>query len=326
MPLGPPVIDTSGNLYGTALAGGETGYNGDVWELKRRNGTVKVLHSFCVNDCLDGAEPMASLTYAAAATGARYDGKSPLYGVAPFGGTGFQGTVFQLTPGKGSWDFQVLYNFCPNNNCAGGAVPNGPLRPDASGNFYGVTYGGGTFNKGAVYELSQSGSSWSETALYSFCQQANCADGEEPSGSLARDTSGNLFGTTAAGGNTCSKSNVGCGVVYKIASDGTQTVLYSFCAHAKCADGAAPVDAPYIAANGALIGTAQFGGNASSDGVVWRLSGGAFATLHKFCGQGDCSAGSNPAAAPVSDAAGHLIGTTQYGGPNFGGVIYQITP
>jgi len=324
---GPPVIDTAGNLYGTALAGGETGYNGDVWKFNRRRGTVKVLHSFCVDDCLDGAEPMAALTYAAAASGTLYDGKAPLYGVAPFGGADFQGTVFQLTPDQRSWNFQVLYSFCPSHNCAGGAVPNGPLLPDASGSLYGVTYGGGSMGKGALYKVSPSGGSWNETVLYSFCQAADCADGQEPGGSLALDGAGHLFGTASAGGNSCSPSNVGCGVAFRLGPDGTQTVLHSFCAKANCADGATPFDAPFITASGDLIGTAQFGGHASSEGVVWQLSGGDFRTLHKFCKEGgDCSEGASPAAALVPDASGHLIGTTQYGGVNFGGVIYEITP
>jgi uncharacterized repeat protein (TIGR03803 family) len=327
---GPPVIDVAGNLYGTALAGGETGYNGDVWELKR-NGKLKVLHSFCTTDCADGAEPMAALTYLGAASGALYDGKSPLYGVTPFGGgTRFQGAAFQLTPDGNSWDFQTLYTFCPDGgNCVDGAVPSGPLLPDASGNLYGMTYGGGSNTRGTVYRLSQSGGIWSESALYSFCQQANCVDGEQPYGTLALDGSGNLFGTASAGGGSCSQNSAGCGVAFKLAPNGQswqQTVLHSFCSQAKCADGGTPMDGPFVAANGDLVGTAQFGGNASSQGVVWRLSGGQFQTLHKFCKGGDCGKGENPAAVLVPDASGHLVGTTQYGGPNFGGVIYEITP
>jgi len=323
---GAPVVDKAGNLYGTALAGGETGYNGNVWEFKRATGKIKVLHSFCVSDCSDGAEPMAGLTYAAAATGALYDGRSPLYGVAPFGGAGFQGTVFQLTPGKSGWDFQVIYAFCNGDDCAGGAVPSGPLLPDASGSLYGMTVQGGSNHKGAVFELSPSGGNWNETVLYSFCQQADCADGDQPNGSLALDASGNLFGTASSGGSGCSQENIHCGVAFRLAPDGQQTVLHSFCSQAKCADGGMPMDGIFVAANGDLIGTAEYGGYASSGGVVWRLSGGQFRTLHKFCKGGDCGKGQNPAAVLVPDASGNLLGTTLYGGPNLGGVIYEITP
>jgi uncharacterized repeat protein (TIGR03803 family) len=332
LPMGRPVIDVSGNLYGTALAGGQSGYNGDVWQLKRKRGawTLKVLHDFCVDDCTDGAEPMAGLSYAAAATGALYDGKSPLYGVAPFGGNGSsQGTVFQLTPGKHGWNFQVLYSFCPNGNCAGGAVPSGPLLPDASDNLYGLTYGGGSNSKGAVYEVSPAGGGWTETPLYSFCPQDNCADGEQPYGSLALDSSGTLFGTASAGGGTGSKNNVGCGALFSLAPNGgqwQQTMLHTFCTQADCADGATPMDAPTVTANGDLVGTAQFGGDASSNGVVWRLSGGVFETLHKFCRRTDCPDGAQPAATLIPDGSGHLIGTTSLGGPNFGGAIYEIAP
>ena len=324
---GPPVIDVAGNLYGTALAGGETGYNGDIWELTH-GGKLKVLHSFCVSDCSDGAEPMTALTYLGAASGALYDGTSPLYGVTPFGGgTNFQGAAFQLTPGRHGWDFQTLYKFCSSANCADGAVPSGPLLPDASGNLTGMTYGGGSgMSRGAVYRLSQSGGLWSETVLYSFCQQANCTDGQQPYGRLAIDGAGNLFGTASAGGSACSGNSAGCGVVFMLAPDGQQTVLHSFCSMAHCADGGTPMDGPYLDTNGDLIGTAEYGGNASSSGVVWRLSGATFGTLHKFCKNGDCGKGGNPATALVSDGAGSLIGTTSIGGPNFGGVIYEVTP
>ena len=333
LPGGRPVVDVSGNLYGTALGGGTSGYNGVVWELKRSHGVwkLKVLHNFCPpeGDCSDGVEPMASLTYASAVTGALYDGKSPLYGVTPFGGAGFQGVVFQLTPDKSGWDFQVLYTFCPGGNCGGGAVPNGPLLPDAAGNLYGMTYGGGSASRGAVFELSQSGGNWSESALYSFCQQADCVDGEQPSGGLAMDGTGVLFGTASAGGNFCSGNNIGCGVLFKLAPNGgqwQQTVLHSFCSESNCADGATPAAAPFIDTNGDLIGTAQFGGNADSKGVVWRFSGGNFEAMHKFCRKSDCPDGANPAAAVISDGAGHLIGTTAYGGPNNGGSVYEIAP
>src|SRR5439155_14930777 len=135
-----------------------------------------------------------------------------------------------------------------------GSVIYASLLPDASGNLYGMTMFGGSNSQGAVFKLSQSGDTWNETVLYSFCQQANCTDGRQPSGGLIMDSSGNLFGTTPYGGNSCPQ-NGGCGVTFKLAPNGQQTVLHAFCAEANCADGAAPAAAPFLDANGNLFGT-----------------------------------------------------------------------
>jgi uncharacterized repeat protein (TIGR03803 family) len=45
-----------------------------------------------------------------------------------------------------------------------------------------------------------------------------------PFGGLIRDSTGNLYGTTAEGGS----STTNCGVVYKLDAAGNETVLYSF--------------------------------------------------------------------------------------------------
>jgi uncharacterized repeat protein (TIGR03803 family) len=58
--------------------------------------------------------------------------------------------------------------------------------------------------------------------LYSFCSVANCTDGADPTAGLIADGAGNLYGTTYLGGAD------GDGVVFKLAPNGTETVLYSF--------------------------------------------------------------------------------------------------
>ncbi len=51
------------------------------------------------------------------------------------------------------------------------------------------------------------------------------ADGWGPS-SLVFDDAGNLYGTTSGGGST--NCIGGCGIVFKIAADGTKTTLHTF--------------------------------------------------------------------------------------------------
>jgi hypothetical protein len=90
---------------------------------------------------------------------------------------------------------------------------------DGSGNLYGTTqFGVGrdcydTIQDmcGAVFKLATNGT---ETALYSFCSRASCADGLEPEGSLIMDSSGKLYGTTFLGGT--GHCIDGCGTVFKL--------------------------------------------------------------------------------------------------------------
>jgi uncharacterized repeat protein (TIGR03803 family) len=88
------------------------------------------------------------------------------------------------------------------------------------------------------------GAAWAQTehVLYSFCSQTNCADGANPAAGLIFDQNGDLYGTTASGGakSSCPPVEDGCGVVFKLAPKGKETVLYTFCAQANCADGANP--------------------------------------------------------------------------------------
>src|SRR5271166_6433446 len=53
-----------------------------------------------------------------------------------------------------------------------------------------------------------------QSVLYSFCSQAHCADGADPTGSLAQDAQGNVYGTTLYGG-VHSK-----GTVFKVTASG----------------------------------------------------------------------------------------------------------
>ena len=88
--------------------------------------------------------------------------------------------------------------------------PVGRLLMDSKGNLFGTTSFGGTFDNGAVFELSSSGA---ESILYSF---TGGADGSSPFDGLVMDKAGNLYGTTEVGGNFGNSCPVGCGVVFKV--------------------------------------------------------------------------------------------------------------
>jgi len=148
------------------------------------------------------------------------------------------------------------------------------------------------------------------------------------------DAAGNLYGTTVIGGAGVDCGGPSCGVVFKLAPDGTQTVLYSFCPQSGCADGAGPRAGLIMDAAGNLYGTTK-GGGAGGTGVVFKLApDGTETVLYSFCSQANCTDGATPVAGLIMDAAGNLYGTTLSGGgtpnpdlpPPSQGVVFALAP
>ena len=319
------IFDQKGNLYGTTEYGGASSYGGTfsgcndggcgvIFKLTPE-GKETVLYSFCAQtNCTDGATPLAGLVF---------DQKGNLYGTTEYGGAHGAGVVFKLTP-KGKE--MVLYSFCGHNNCTDGYYPAAALVSDPKGNLYGTTQLGGAYGGGAAFRLTPNRK---EIVLYSFCAQANCADGEDPVAGLIFDQKGNAYGTAQRG-------VYGGGVVFKLAPDGKDTVLYSFCAQYNCPDGELPLAGLVFDQKGNLYGTTQYGGAPDCNypyggcGVVFKLTPeGKEAVLYTFCAQ-SCTDGAFPIAGLIFDQKGNLFGTTQSGGvyasSQGGGVLFKLTP
>jgi uncharacterized repeat protein (TIGR03803 family) len=317
------VLDTAGNLYGTAPSNGELdcgivfrlspNADGSKWKLKR-------LHSFCASEG-DGAHPVAGLTYAGATSGAPYDGVSPLYGVTIGGGANGEGAVYEILPNGAHGTERVIYSFCPDKgSCSDGAAPEGDLLLDSAGNLYGNAFRGGATGDGTVFRLSPRGSRWREEVLHSFCSTGDCQDGSFPEGGLAMDATGDLFGTTTGGGAN------GGGTLYRLArrhGGWDETVLHSFCS-GDCTDGSSPTAGPLIDADGNLFGTTGVSG--SNGGSVYRLQGVTLTTLYSFCTKQDCLDGAGPLAPLIQDEAGNLLGVTFIRGAHNGGTIFELSP
>jgi uncharacterized repeat protein (TIGR03803 family) len=208
----------------------------------------------------------------------------------------------------------VLYSFSGGND---GSVPTSGLIQDKAGNFYSTTDAGGASDHGAVFKLAPDGK---ETVLYSF---AGGSDGEYPQAGLAEDAQGNFYGTTTEGG----ADNLG--TVFKLAPDGTETVLHAFAGGYN--DGSSPYAGVIVDAKGNLYGTTQEGGSATCTcGVVFEITrSGKERILYNFRGSPD---GAYPLSSLLMDKSGNLYGTTLGGGvqSDFCGVgcgtVFELSP
>ena len=300
------IVDQFG--YGMTAVGGA--YDQGVLFQATADGTLTTLYTFCQQlDCADGAEPFSGpLAFA-----------GNLYGTTYWGGANGRGEVFEIGQ---SGQLTILHSFCSQPGCTDGASPYAGLV-QVGGNFYGTTSLGGANGAGTIFEISSTGQF---TTLYSFCSQANCADGAYPLAGLLLGADGNLYGTTNDGG-----ANGGGGTVFKIAPAGQLTTLYSFCAQNNCSDGFFPYAALVQDANGTLYGTTADGGANGDAGTIFSITTtGQFTTLHSFCSSAGCPDGVFPTAPLVLASDGNFYGTTSGGtGPDSSfsfGTVFGITP
>jgi uncharacterized repeat protein (TIGR03803 family) len=226
--------------------------------------------------------------------------------------------VFELTPTKtGDWKETILYSFSGPD----GAAPQGPLIFDGIGNLYGTTISGGSADEGAVFELEPTqGGPWKETVLHSFTPQYY--DGSRPSGRLAFDASGNLYGATPNGGKY-SCDGQGCGMVYELAAGNwEETVIFDlrgrhFKGISDDIEGVSfdPQGSLYGTATGAVLFPGGIFKLTLQQGDTWKEE-----VLYQFPGQ---SPGPGMA---IYGADGNLYGLTFRGGAYNLGSVFRVTP
>jgi len=282
---------------------------------------ISVLYAFKGGS--DGAYPWAGLIE---------DSAGNLYSTTRGGGgrgCGAQGcgTVFRLAPDGTE---TVLHAFHGQKH---GISPEAGLIADKAGNLYGTTNGGGSgcfhYGCGTVFKVAPNGT---ETVLYSF-EGNDHDDGTGPQAPLIENKAGNLYGTTSGGGGTGCSDGFGCGTVFKLAPDGTETVLHAF---AGGNDGANPLAGVIEGEAGDFYGTTMWGGGEGCDyvgfsgcGTVFKVApNGTETVLYSFAGGSD---GANPYAGLIQDKAGNLYGTTNDGGigckaTNGCGTVFKLAP
>jgi uncharacterized repeat protein (TIGR03803 family) len=289
-PIDTPLVQgIDGDLYGTTEYGGVYGY-GTVFKISP-SGTLTTLWSFCAKtDCPDGDEPQAGLTLAIG---------GDLYGTTFGGGAHNTGTVFKITPsgelttiysfcakpgcadgfnpsigtalivgtngdlyGATGTTTIGFFRLTPagkltNLYTAPGYVryPTGVVQA-SDGNFY-LTVSGGNGPDGDIIKITPAGKG---TILYSFCSLTNCLDGANPGGALVQGANGDLFGTTAGGGEY---SN---GTFFELTFAGKLTTLHSFDYGTAGNLGTDENSGVILGSDGNFYGVSEYGGEDCSTG------------------------------------------------------------
>ncbi len=250
------VQDARGALYGTTFlgGGGDTSFGVAYRLTDAQSGwSVTTLAEFRIDE--NGNQPFARLTLGP---------DTAFYGTTVFGGFQDYGTIFRLNPAA-SFSRAMIYRFSGLD----GARPNSEVTFDRDGNIFGTTVQGGAEDGGTVFELVRKGDGWAESVIYSF---TGALDGGQPVGGLIVDSAGNLYGTTANGGDSLCE----CGVVFELspsAGSWTYRLLHIF---GGASDGYWPQNSLIMDAAGNLYGTTSDGGPGGSGGqgggTVFELS------------------------------------------------------
>lgn len=303
---------SNGDFYGTTSSGGSNG-RGTIFEITPA-GALTNLHSFTASGT-DGSEPTAPLILGP-------DGN--FYGTTAYGGTRGYGTVFRMTP-QGVWTNLHSFDWAGTD----GNVPWGALVLGTDGNFYGTTYGGGTYGYGTVFMIPPSGPL---SILYSF---TDGEDGGSPYSALVQGPNGNFYGTSQ-GSSTFAAGTNSIGTVFEITPWGSLATLYAF---TNGMDGANPTAGLVMGTDGNFYGAAEVGGIIGWGGTIGEfgriLAGtrgwgtiftitpdGGFTPLCAFPGE---SEGANPGAGLIQAANGLFYGVTERGGTNDDGTVFQMS-
>ncbi len=379
-PVNRLAFGPNGELYGTTAAGETddcmgTGGCGTVFSLYHpslsTNWTFSSVYSF--STVVDGSDPYGEIAF---------DSSGNLYGTTRYGGSGGGitsggqanctansagatpygcGTVFEMqynAPPAGPGGPTIVWNFDDSSNppsCGStldGIEPAGGVVLDGNGNLLGTTIIGGdsssSFGYGTAFQLTLSGSSWSEKIL------ENLDDGYAGGYSFAtlysQSSSGPFYGTAADAGGTESNGTPNDGTAFDLTSGSptcgnwvwTRIQTFPVLGYPNSPTGA-KLDllgprGSLVMYNGNLYGTQATGGDYNL-GAVFEIpySSGSWqtpVTLYSFPGG---SEGAYPQGGLAVDSNGNLYGTAYTGGQpscainngntnNSGcGVIFKLT-
>jgi uncharacterized repeat protein (TIGR03803 family) len=252
-------------------------------------------------------------------SGLALDSSGNYYGTTEYGGVNGYGTVFKLSPSSNGYSETVIYSFGVYDYSY---YSTEGVIVDSSGAVYGMTQSGGgsSCNCGTVFKLTPGPSGYTESILHTF---QGGSDGANPQGQLAIDGNGNLYGVTSGGGLSSD------GTAFELSPSGSTysyKQLYAF--QGSPNDGSYPSAGLLVTSNGTLFGTTNSGGK-RNQGTVVELSpngSGVYAESVVYSFNGPKKDLSDPSAPLISDPAGNLYGTTNFGGAKYYGGVFRLTP
>lgn len=260
-----------------------------------------------------------------------------LYATSSSGGTSGEGFVYELvapSSPQAKWSFRNIIDFDGQTV----SLPFGRLATDGAGNLYGVSYYGGKYSWGALYELLKPvppAKRWQLKLVHSFNNGSDPDAGVTPYAGVTFGPDGTIYGTTLGGGA------IGVGTVYTLsppdqAGKRSYRTIHQFRGLDTIGgrnDGLYPESNLVLDGNGNLIGTTYDGNYSGLNeqlGTIYELSppvGGAgdwsFRILHRFRGRND---GAFPSGELMEDGAGDIFGTTPVGGTTNNGTAFELTP
>ena len=282
-------------LWGMTSGGGQYD-SGTIFKTDGSGNSQTVEHSFLITE--EGAFPLSThLTQAS-------DGK--LYGMTSQGGTNNYGVIFQYDPATSiytkKFDFNSLFN---------GINPKGSLMQASDGKLYGMTPGGGVYNKGVLFQYDPATSTYAKKLDFN-----GTVNGSSPQGSLIQGTDGKLYGMTGAGGT------YSLGVLFQY--DPATSIYTKKLDFNGAANGSNPNGSLMQASDGKLYGMTPQGG-ANSMGVLFQYDP-ATSTYTKKLDFNGAANGSYPYGSLIQATDGKLYGMTSGGGVNSVGVLFQYDP
>jgi hypothetical protein len=282
------IIDSSGNLYGTT--------SNTVFELAADHATFTTLVTFTGSASFPGNAPQ----------GLTLDASGNIFGTTEVGGTqysgqaiGGNGTIFEISADHKT--FTSLVSFTGTTGNYQGAYPYGGLTIDSNGNLYGTTGWTGSspsrsLGDGTIFKLAADHTTF--TTLYYFSSTSR------PTGTMAIDGSGNLYGTTQ------DVQTFGNGSIFEFSATQGFHTLFSFNTAQTAPAGNLAIDSA-----GDLFGATDY------RGTIFELAA-DHTTFTPLVTTNATSTLGNPGT--IIDSAGNVYVTTSTGGSYTQGNITEI--
>jgi uncharacterized repeat protein (TIGR03803 family) len=289
-----PLANAQPHLWGMTSGGGQYGA-GAIFNTDGSGNNETVQYSFFQHE---GAHPLFTNLVQA------NDGM--LYGMTYKGGINDLGVLFQFNPVTSTYTHMLDFDGITN-----GSKPLGSLMQASDGMLYGMTYKGGAYDKGVLFQFNPATSTYLKKLDFD-----GTTYGCYPHGALMQASDGNLYGMTVQGGAN------DMGVLFQYNPAGS--VCTNILNFAGSANGSYPLGTLMQASDGMLYGMTCNGG-VNDMGVLFQYNPATSAYIKKLDFAGITN-GNNPLGFLIEASDGNLYGMTNRGGANDMGVLFQYDP